>query len=235
MERPIIGITCSVIPEDDDCAFRYSLHERYVGAVIAANGAPVLLPAVRDSEIIARYLKMCRGIIIPGGADTPPDLYGEDLHPKTNADQTMRVRALFEIDLTRLALVKSRPVLGICHGCQLINVAFGGSLHQHLPDVIPNALEHKYKRRHPVTIQSGSELSGVLGAGTIEVLSDHHQSVNTLGEGLKISAFAPDGVVEGVERSGTPLIIGVQWHPELSLNDEHTVKLLRNFVQACCN
>ena len=233
MKRPVIGITCSLIPEDNDCEFRYSLHERYVGGVIAANGVPVLLPPVRDSEMIARYLKTCNGIIIPGGADTPPDLYGEALHPKTDADKAMRVRALFEIELIRLALVKSRPVLGICHGCQIINVAFGGSLHQHLPDVIPHALEHKYKRRHPVNLKTGSELSKVLGLDSIEVLSDHHQSVNRLGDGLKFSAFAPDGVVEGVERPGTPLIIGVQWHPELSLNDEHTVELLSNFVQAC--
>jgi putative glutamine amidotransferase len=213
---PLIGITTSVtvgaIPE------RAYVNAAYVRAVQDAGGVPVLLPPQLDGEARRALRELLAGVVLTGGGDIDPACFGEARHP-TVADVSGERDAL-EIELTQWALERTRPILAICRGIQVLNVALGGTLHQDIPSDVPHALVHaqaqpRREPTHRVKVEDGTRLARVLGTAEVEVNSFHHQALARLGRGLRAVAWAPDGVVEGVETSDAgPFVVGVQWHPE---------------------
>jgi len=189
----------------------------YLQSVLRSGGTPLLLPCLADSAAIHAALQVADGVIISGGGDILSLLYGEEPHPLSKLHDP--TRDTMEIEMTREALAMGLPVLGICRGQQLLNIALGGTLVQDIPSQVPDAVKHfadglDVVLLHSVDIVENSLLSRVLGATTLAVNSWHHQAVRDLGNGLRASAVARDGVVEAIEATeGTPLL-AVQWHPE---------------------
>ncbi|GAA2907088.1 hypothetical protein GCM10010517_73440 [Streptosporangium fragile] len=218
MSGPLIGVTgrrllgVPDIPPSLHGIVAYGYFADYSAAVAAAGGVPVLLPFDTHPELVADRLD---GVVLAGGEDVDPRRYGGTPSPfQTLLDP---VRDEYEITLVRTALERRLPLLGICRGSQLLNVALGGTLVPHLP---PDSGEgHSYlgyprgHRSHPVRVAEGSRTAGVLGTD-LAVNSYHHQAVDRVGAGLRAVAHAPDGVVEAIEMDGAP-VIGVQWHPEM--------------------
>jgi len=202
----------------------------YVGAVREAGGIPVVLPDAGGNEAsIEGYLESLDGLLLPGGADIPPSEYGEDPHPTVRELDEDRYR--FERALSRAWLERTdKPLLGICLGNQWLNVAGGGSLVQDIPSEY--GVDHR--EGHSISIEPDSRLAGILGATELEVNSNHHQAVKKVGEGLRVVARCPDGVVEATEvAGGDRFVVGVQWHPERMIaEDERQAGLLEAFVEA---
>jgi putative glutamine amidotransferase len=181
---------------------------------------------------LERLLDLVDGLFLPGGRDLDATLYGSEAHP-TN-DPPLRVRDELEIALTRLARERGMPILGACRGMQVINVALGGTLEQHLGDRIdltPHRAEYGTHTSHPVAIAPDTLLSGITHETEFDISSHHHQGVDRLGDGLVASANAPDGVIEAIEATDGPFCLGVQWHPEERLDPEG-IALIRAFIAA---
>lgn len=231
--KPLIGITLDWKPADD-LGGKVSLNDGYARVVAAAGGVPVLIPPGADAETLADEL---HGLLIPGGADIDPKHYGEARHPKTEPISEAR----FEQEWALLSAFEQRhkPILGICYGCQLLNVWRGGTLHQHLSDLPSVTLTHRRANqhepypRHLVQVDAHSKLFQSIRQTQFEVVSSHHQAIRDLGRGLIITAYAPDGVIEAIEDPDQPFLIGVQWHPERDPDAPATRALLEAFVQAC--
>jgi putative glutamine amidotransferase len=214
--RPRVGVTCSTtIHEERDLV---ALEEVYAQAVSRAGGLPFVLPTLEPSDA-AEILTSLDGLILAGGGDVDPALYGAPAHDEIGGVDVRRDR--YEIALVHAAARLGIPVLGICRGLQVINVARGGTLMQHVPAVTGE--NHRITDRakepvHPVTVVAGTLLEEILGATAVEVNSLHHQAVDALGDGLVIAARAHDLTVEGISAaSPTERVVGVQWHPELLL------------------
>lgn len=189
------------------------LPSTYVRAVVAAGGVPVLLPPV--PEVVETVLSRLDGLVLSGGPDIQPGRYGAA--PLASTAEPRVDRDAAELALAEAARAAGLPVLGICRGLQLLNVARGGTLHQHLPDVVgtdAHAPAPGVYGRHPVTIGAGSRLAEIVGRSSTDVPSYHHQAVDALGSGLTVTAVAPDGTVEAVEDPSLPFCVAVQWHPE---------------------
>ncbi len=236
--KPIIGITCNLRKRNSELV--HELQDRYVQAVVQAGGVPVLLPRVLQEDVAA-LVQQLDGVIISGGRDIPPKFYGAEPHEKTNTDEEMEARVAFEIALVKAMAEANKPVLGICHGCQLLSVAFGGTLVQDIPSQWANPCQHRLENEpwfveHEVELTTGTLLWDWLRVSRIIVKSAHHQAVNPskAGDGLRIVAWAPDGIVEAIEATNGRCIIGVQWHPEAQLDAEHAQRLFAAFVNACC-
>jgi len=212
MMRLLVGISC------DWEEGRYLLEEGYVAAVRRAGGVPVVLPALSEAAEVEVLLSVLKAVVISGGGfDIDPRLYGELPHPRLK--RIVPARTGFELRLVRAACRLRLPILGICGGAQLINVALGGSLYQHLPEDVPYGLNHLQREAktcpsHKVHIARDSRLYELLQVDEIEVNSTHHQAVKALGQGLKAVAWAEDGVIEAIEGEGDGFCLGVQWHPE---------------------
>jgi putative glutamine amidotransferase len=198
-----------------------------------AGGLPILLP--HDPDAAEAYLDMIDGLVVTGGGfDVDPVLFGvAQRHPTV---KTKDRRTAFELAATRAALACDKPLLGICGGQQLLNVAFGGTLIQHIPDEVPGALPHRQPNRrdgpsHHVRIAAGTLLRRITGAEILAVNSAHHQAVKDAGPGLVVDAVAEDGVVEGIEDPRRRFCLGVQWHPEFELSDGDR-RIFREFVAA---
>jgi putative glutamine amidotransferase len=192
----------------------------YSQGVTEAGGVAVLLPPQPvNPDIAERVLDGLDGLVICGGKDIDPAVYGQAPHPET--DEPGHLRDDWEFTLLRAALKRELPVLGICRGLQLLNVLLGGTLHQHLPDVIGHTGHHAGDAVFttlPVHTVSGTRLAALVGE-SIDAQCYHHQSIAELGEGLIVSAFDADGVVEALELPGDGFVLAVQWHPEQSLSD----------------
>ena len=205
----------------------------YVTAVEQAGGSPVLIPSVGSNLTnIDRILDGIDGLLLPGGSDLDSDLYGQEAHQEN--DQPLRLRDDLEIALARRAIDRRMPVYGVCRGMQVINVALGGTLQQHLGDRL-DMTPHRDKvgtyTAHDVIPVAGTRLIDIIGADEFTIRSHHHQAVAVLGEGLIPSAWAPDGVIEAIERPGAGFVLGVQWHPEQDL-PAGGLELFRAFMQA---
>ncbi|WP_084961513.1 gamma-glutamyl-gamma-aminobutyrate hydrolase family protein [Thermoactinospora rubra] len=211
--RPLIGITCYVEPArftvwDMPAAL---LPYRYVDMVIRAGGQPVLIPPAGDPREVVRRLD---GLILAGGGDIDPARYGQAPHERISHIRPFRDEAEFAV--LEEALEAGLPSLGICRGLQVLNVAMGGTLHQHLPDVVGHEGHSPAPGRYgrlPVKTVPGTALAGVLGEGET-VPHYHHQAIDRLAPGLTVSAHAEDGTIEAVELDGRPFALAVQWHPE---------------------
>ncbi len=217
----------------------FVLNRSYVNAVTQAGGVPLALIMTEDNDAIDRILDCIDGLILTGGWDMDPSFFGEELHPK--AEGVSQARTRFEIELTRRARKRVMPTLGVCLGMQTINVAMGGTIYQDIPSQVDNALDHRmsddHQARkgdvHPITVTSGTRLHSLLGRDTMMVNSLHHQAVRDVGEGLRVSAVSPDGIVEGLEGQDDQFLVMVQWHPEeLSHIREHEV-LFEALVSEC--
>lgn len=234
---PLIGITLDY--EEGGSYSKmpwYALRENYCSAVSRFGALPLPLP--HEVERAEAYLDLLDGVVITGGAfDVSPALYGASARHETV--KTKNRRTDFEFALTRGALARKLPILGICGGQQLLNVVLGGTLIQHIPDNIPNALEHEQKTPrtepgHAVAIAHGTLLHRILGNATIEVNSAHHQAVANPAPKAVVNAIAPDGVIEGIElpESDHPFCLGVQWHPEYFVTQADE-KIMQAFIKAC--
>lgn len=222
--RPIIAVTTSELRRPEDCPqlngepprLEFALATLYPDAIQRAGGVPVVVPPLRP-EMVGPLLDRVDGVCLPGGPDLQPSAYGEKPHPKLGPTEPL-IDAL-ELALVRAADRRGLPILAICRGMQVLNVARGGTLHQHLPDVVGENVRHRQEESsrvptHDIATGTQSLLRAVLGGGTLAVNSFHHQSVRTLGRGLIATAWAPDGTIEAIEEPGERLVLGVQWHAE---------------------
>jgi putative glutamine amidotransferase len=221
--RPRIGITLDAEPAGGYSRLPwYALRENYCDVIWDAGGLPLPLPHFADGA--DAYLDQIQGLVITGGAfDVDPALYGEG--ETRHATVTLKEkRTAFEFAITRGAVARQMPILGICGGEQLLNVVLGGPLIQHIPDSIPTALAHeqpnpRHEPGHTISITPGSLLHRITGATELAVNSAHHQAVRAPAPGLVTSAVAPDGVIEAIEHTRHPFCLGVQWHPEYLVSD----------------
>ncbi len=235
MSRPVvIGLTLDSEPPGGYSKFPwYALRENYCSAVTRAGGLPILLP--HEPEQAEHYLGLIDGLIVTGGAfDVDPALFGASSRHATVT--TKDRRTAFELAVTRGALAADKPVLGICGGQQLLNVALGGTLVQHIPDEIAAPLAHEQPNPrnepgHTVRIAPDTLLHRITGGGEIAVNSAHHQAVKAVGAEIVIDAVAPDGVIEGIEAPGRRFCLGVQWHPEFGITEADD-RIFRAFIDA---
>ena len=213
---PLVGVTTSVTV--DKSPERAYVNAAYVRAVQQAGGVPVLLPPQLDRAARAELWRRLDGVLLTGGGDVDPARFGEAPHP--TASEISPARDGLEIDVTHWALERRRPLLAICRGLQVLNVALGGSLCQDIPSALDSPLDHSQKEprhqpTHHVKVQEGSRLAAILGALEVDVNSFHHQALEALGRGLTAVAWSPDGIVEGAELADAErFVVGVQWHPE---------------------
>lgn len=212
----------------------YALPSTYIDAIRAAGGIPVIFPPGEKTP--ARLLELVHGFVLSGGGDIAPARYQGDHHEMIYG--VSEERDSFEMEIAQAALERpDRPLLCICRGMQVLNVVLGGTLHEHLPDLGPDGVDHRRPDRlptsHPASIKPDSRLAEILDATQVNVCSWHHQAIDRIGRGLDPVAWAEDGIIEAVEHAGHPFCIGVQWHPEMQLDDPAQQRLFREFVRRC--
>lgn len=244
--RPLIGVPTQTLQAIDgipeDLPHSWVMNHRYFTALTAVGAVPVMIPLLAQDEDTVRALyERLEGIFLAGGVDVDPGAYKEDKLDVCGRTDPDRDRV--ELLLTRWALEDGKPVLGVCRGMQVINVACGGSLVQDIEQGHERAIKHDYfptqgherdYLAHEAQVRPDSRLSRIFGAGTITVNSMHHQGIKQLGAGLEATVHAPDGLIEGIEGTGESFLIGVQWHPEMLIDqDEATFRLFSVFKTAC--
>ena len=236
MRRPLIGITArhDTTPEKLPSVM---LLQAYVTAIIEAGGAPILIPPELPEDGWRVLLDRLDGVLFSGGADIGLEHFNGEPHPTVEVNP---VRDELELPLLRAAVDADKPTLGICRGFQVMNVALGGSLYTHIIDQLPNGLQHQWYSlqprtylAHPVRVEEGTRLAEILGAPLLEVNSLHHQGIKDLAPGLKPTAYAPDGLIEGIELPDHKFALAVQWHPEWMTTHEEMRRLFARFVEAC--
>ncbi|MBM3644887.1 MAG: gamma-glutamyl-gamma-aminobutyrate hydrolase family protein [Alphaproteobacteria bacterium] len=222
MPRPLIGVTLDAEAPGGYSKFPwYALRQNYCAAIEAAGGLPVALPHAPDRA--AEYLDRLDALVVTGGAfDVDPAIYGGGARHATVVTKDQRTE--FELAVTRGAVERDLPVLGICGGQQLLHVVLGGTLIQHIPDAVPGALAHEQpnprdQAGHSVRLEAGTRLRDIVGADELHVNSAHHQAAADAPAGIVVNARAPDGVIEGIEAPGRRFCIGVQWHPEFHISE----------------
>lgn len=240
MTPPTIGIVCTDDhPQKDSHPARFGQNQSYARAVARAGAAPLLIPLLTDEALLRALYDRMDGLLLPGGVDLHPRLYGEEVHAKCG--DISEVRDGVELALLRWARADYKPVLAICRGIQTLNVALGGSLYQDIGTMVPQTLQHnchyEHARNdvaHDVAIAPSSRLARLAGTDLLPVNSFHHQAIKELAPGLTITARAPDGIIEAVEEEGRPFLLGVQWHPEeMAAEDDRAQRLFDALVEAC--
>ena len=214
-----------------------SLRTTYTESVMRGGGIPVLLPVTMDPARIRELFESVDGVLLCGGPDLHPNLYGEQI--KYYCGHVNHERDVFELELTRLAIEADKPLMGICRGSQVLNVACGGTLYQDIN--LQGATDFKHSDNseshspvaHPVQLTEGSLLNRVLGLSELEITSWHHQAVKDLGEGIEVCGTAPDGIIEGIWMPQKTCIFGLEWHPEM-LPENPGHKLFDYFMERCC-
>jgi putative glutamine amidotransferase len=199
----------------------YALREHYVSSIAQSGGVPLPLP--HQVELAETYLEMLDGLVVTGGDfDVSPEYYGQSI--TSDKVSVKERRTQFELAMIQGMLQRNKPILGICGGQQLLAVALGCTLIQHIPDTIPNPLEHEQPNPrnevgHAVQIKANTLLADIVKQPDIMVNSAHHQAVDQVGHDVIINAVAPDGVIEGIEHAGYRFCLGVQWHPEFQITE----------------
>jgi len=235
MRKPVIGITCY----HDWEAARHRQNDTYLEAVKKASGLPVLLPCLTDIEGIKGHLDLIDGLLVSGGPDVDPLFFGEE--PEVGLGNIHPLMDSYEIPLIREALRRSLPILGICRGVQMLNVAAGGTLIQHIPNSVVRPILHRQNAprsymSHSIALREGTLLARIMGATDGRVNSFHHQAVGKVAPGFIASAHAPDGVIEAIEGTSAAFALGVQWHPECMWNEERNYDdLFTAFVSAAAS
>jgi putative glutamine amidotransferase len=224
--KPLIGINTKLVADGADTY--HKLDRNYVTAVERAGGIPAILPLFRTGPDATAYLERLDGMVFTGGPDLDPKRWDEPLHPK--ADLLHPDREKSDFAAIKAALALDLPVLAICCGCQELNVALGGSLHQHVYD-LPGVKGHSDGAVHEVALWD-SKTRDILGSARPPVNSWHHQACNRIGRGLRITADSRDGLVEGVESTRHRWVVGVQWHPERMQDDRRQRRLFSALVSA---
>lgn len=233
--QPIIGITTNQAKNSNDQPV-VVITQAYLNSVIQAGGIPVLLPSIIPGDGWKTLYSRLDGILFTGGGDISLDFFEGDPHPRIDDVDLERDR--IELYFLESAISDGKPFLGICRGCQLVNVGLGGTLYTHIPDQLPNALDHDYPGNmrtvlvHDVKIEEGTRLAEVLGEPIVKVNSHHHQGLRKIGKGLRVTGYSPDGLVEAIELPDHPYGLAVQWHPEWLTDQQPTRNLFKTFIDA---
>lgn len=235
ISKPIIGITPDYSTKQEYSKYPwYALRENYSSCLTQLGAVALILPY--DMDAISNYCDLIDGLVITGGDfDIDPRCYGESA--TSTVGNIIENRTNFELQIFKQMYGLGKPILGICGGHQLINVALGGDLIQHIPDIIESDINHsqpnpRHETSHTVHVSPGSMLYKICQQSSIKVNSSHHQAVKNPGASLAISGTAPDGVIEAIEDRTHPFCLGLQWHPEFFCT-EHDEAILRNFIAAC--
>jgi putative glutamine amidotransferase len=233
--KPLIGITTN----QSSNAFgqpTVMLMQSYIHAILQAGGVPVLIPSlIAEDGWDALYARL-DGILFSGGGDIALEHFAGDAHPRI--DDVDLARDSVELKMIQAAASDGKPFLGICRGCQVLNVGLGGTLFTHILDQLPNALDHSYPGNmrtvlvHEVKIEEGTHIAEILGEPIVKVNSLHHQGLKDIAPSLRVAGHAPDGLVEAIELPDHPFGLAVQWHPEWLTDQQSTRNLFRKFVEA---
>jgi putative glutamine amidotransferase len=232
--KPLIGITTNQ-SRNANGQPTVMLMQSYVNAVLQAGGVPLLIPSLIPEDGWETAYSRLDGILFSGGGDIGLEFSPGDPHPRID-DVDLR-RDAIELNMVRAAAAEGKPFLGICRGCQVVNVALGGTLYTHIPDQLPNALDHSYPGNmrsvlvHQVKIDEGTHLGEIFGEPIIRVNSLHHQGLKDIADSLRSAGHAPDGLVEAVELPDHPFGVAVQWHPEWLTDQQGTRNLFNKFVE----
>lgn len=241
--RPLIAVSTSEIrrieavnltPQGEPPQHEMALGLKYLYALETAGAVPMVVPPLGE-DCIEPLLDQVAAVCLSGGPDLDPDSYGASRHALTGP--TERRLDTFELALARAADARGMPILAICRGMQVLNVARGGTLHQHLPDIVDSRIRHRQHEpgttvTHWVRVERSSRVSRILGRGRTKVNSFHHQAVDSLGLGLSITGRAVDGTVESLEATDRDFVVGVQWHAECLIDRRAQAALFRAFVDA---
>jgi putative glutamine amidotransferase len=232
---PIIGITTNQSTNAKGQP-TVMLMQSYINAVIQAGGVPVLIPSLVAEDGWDAVYSRLDGILFSGGGDIALEFSPGEPHPRI--DGVDLARDSIELKMVQAAVSDGKPFLGICRGCQVMNVALGGTLYTHIPDQLPGALDHDYPgnmRRvlaHKVKLEEGTHIAEIHGEQILQVNSLHHQGLKDIPPSLRVAGHAPDGLVEAIELSDHLFGMAVQWHPEWLTDQESTRNLFRKFVEA---
>lgn len=230
--QPLIGITTHFLPLEAGGRPYHQSYGRNAIAVERAGGLPLLIPSGLQLGNLRQIYERLDAVLIPGGGDINPERYANERHSTVYRVDDARDQS--EIALVRWAVEDDRPLFGMCRGNQLINVALGGTLTQDIPSQTQSDIQHDYDRKaipyshlaHTIRIEPDSRLADIIGTDSITVNSLHHQSVQQLAPGLRITAYAPDGIIEALEIPGRQFALSVQWHPEDLIDDDVTMRAL---------
>lgn len=240
--RPVVGITCKFEPHGaNNDPYRihgnHWLDENYAHAIRASGGLPVMLPNTREPDVWMQYLRMLDAVLFTGGVDVDPGEFGQE--PVAQLGQVDPVRDAFELGLCREALELDVPILAICRGVQVLNIAAGGTLVQDIPRSVPDALQHRQQAptwhpSHGIEVEPNSVLARLLGRTLLRVNSFHHQAIEMVAPGFRATARTSDGVIEAMESQRHKFVVGVQFHPEGMFGFSDPIDaLFRGLVEAC--
>jgi len=211
-------------------------NDTYIRAIEKSGGVPIMLPVTDREEVIERFLEIIDGLVISGGPDIGANFFNEEPHKDVGAISPLMDE--FELSITRKAIKLNKPVFGICRGLQLLNVAMGGTLYQDIYSQYETNIQHRQNAPRPFTahsieIKKGSLLYNLYGE-KLRVNTFHHQALKEVATGLKVVAYAPDGIIEAVEGTGDSFLVGVQWHPEGMWDSKYNYdELFNEFITAC--
>ncbi len=231
----VIGITTNQVI-NANAQVTVTLLQAYIEAIMQAGGVPVLLPSLITNDGWQSVYSRLDGILFSGGGDISPEHFNGEDHPRIGGVEPER--DALELNLLKAAVSEGKPFLGICRGCQMVNVGLGGTLYTHIPDQLPGALDHDYPGSlrkvlvHEVKLEEGTRIAEIMGEPILKVNSHHHQGLKNIAPTLKVTGHAPDGLVEAVELPDHPFGLAVQWHPEWLTDQQPTRNLFRALVQA---